>query len=146
MTKVPPSTSPSTNRFKLKQRRIFSVAFKQEIVDLLNRKESTIAAVSAQYDLHPNQLYAWLHRYSPTNYHKSTRMVIEHESDSLAAETLRKRVAELERLIGQKQIQVEYLEQIIAEASASYGVDLKKNSATKPLSGSVPTGKKGGIQ
>jgi hypothetical protein len=70
-------------------------------------------------------------------------MVVEHQSDSLAAEALRKRVAELERLLGQKQIQLEYLEQIIAQASASYGVDLKKNSAMKPSSGSESGAKKG---
>jgi transposase-like protein len=141
MHKVSPSSIAQSGPLALAQRRIFSQAFKQQVVDSLNSKSTTIAAVSAQYDLRPSVLYKWLHRYSPPHFHQGTRMVIEHESDSLAADALRKRVAELERLVGQKQVQLEYLEQIIAQASASYGVDLKKNSGTKPSNGSVSTAK-----
>lgn len=43
-----------------------------------------------------------------------------------------KRIAELERLLGRKQITIEFLEKVIDLANDHYKTDLKKNSATKP--------------
>jgi flagellar biosynthesis chaperone FliJ len=42
-------------------------------------------------------------------------------------------IKELERIIGQKQIKIDYLEKIIELADNHYEIDLKKNLNTKQL-------------
>jgi hypothetical protein len=48
----------------------------------------------------------------------------------------------LERAVGQKQLKIDYLEKLIELAGDELGMDLKKNSDTKPSSGTLKTGKK----
>jgi uncharacterized coiled-coil protein SlyX len=55
---------------------------------------------------------------------------MEDEAKKQAA--LEKRLAELERTIGQKQVQIELLEQVIALAGKELKMDLKKSFATRP--------------
>jgi len=43
---------------------------------------------------------------------------------------LKKKIADLERTLGQKQIQIEYLEALVDVAKEDLGVDLKKKGAT----------------
>ena len=43
---------------------------------------------------------------------------------------LKKKIADLERTLGQKQIQIEYLEALVDVAKEDLGVDLKKKDAT----------------
>ena len=53
-------------------------------------------------------------------------MVVEQESESARRRILESRVAELERLLGQKQVEVEYLKRVLEEGSRLVGEDLKK--------------------
>jgi transposase len=48
------------------------------------------------------------------------------ESESQKALSLQHQVAELERKVGQKQLQIDYLEKLIELASTNLGYDLKK--------------------
>ena len=50
--------------------------------------------------------------------------------------TLLKRLAELERIIGQKQMQIDYLEKMIELASDELQTDIKKNFGTQQSNGS----------
>ena len=50
-----------------------------------------------------------------------------------------KRIQELERIVGQKQMKLDYLEKMIEIAGSDLGFDLKKNTGSKPLSGSKKT-------
>ena len=43
---------------------------------------------------------------------------------------LKTKIADLERTLGQKQIQIEYLEALVEVAKEDLGVDLKKKGAT----------------
>jgi len=52
---------------------------------------------------------------------------------------LQLRLAELERIIGQKQLQIDYLEKIIELGSEEVGIDIKKKYSTEPLGGSSKT-------
>jgi hypothetical protein len=55
------------------------------------------------------------------------------ESESTKTKKLLERNAELERFIGQKQLEIEYLQKTIELASEEVGYDLKKKCATKLL-------------
>jgi hypothetical protein len=62
-------------------------------------------------------------------------------SDARKIEELRKRIKELEQLIGQKQIQIEFKEKMIELAEQMYQVDIKKKLGSKLSSGSGSTEK-----
>jgi len=46
--------------------------------------------------------------------------------------TLKKKIAELERIIGQKQILLDFKDKMIEIAEETYQVDIKKKFTTKP--------------
>lgn len=50
--------------------------------------------------------------------------------------SLENRIKELERLLGQKQVKIDYMEKMIDLAKQEYDIDIKKNSDTPPSSGS----------
>lgn len=55
--------------------------------------------------------------------------------------SLKKKVAELERIIGQKQILLDFKDKMIEIAEETYGVDIKKKISTEPLNTSGGSGK-----
>jgi len=58
--------------------------------------------------------------------------LIETMSDTKALQEIKERLAELERLLGQKQIEVEFYKKMIDLAQEHYGIDIKKNFSTPP--------------
>jgi hypothetical protein len=63
---------------------------------------------------------------------KKERFIIESESDTRQLIELKKRLSELERIIGQKQIQIDFQNKMIELAEETYGVDIKKKFFTPP--------------
>jgi hypothetical protein len=61
---------------------------------------------------------------------------VESDSDTKKLIELQKRIAELERLVGQKQIQLEFKDKMIELAEQYYRIDIKKKFENKPSSGS----------
>ena len=59
------------------------------------------------------------------------------ESEAHKTQCLQAQVAELERIVGQKQLQIDYLEQLIELASKELKVDIRKNFVTQALNKSV---------
>ena len=62
------------------------------------------------------------------------------QSEAQKTKELLQRVAELERIIGQKQLEIDFKEKMIELASDELGVDIKKKYNTKQSSGteSIP--------
>jgi len=54
------------------------------------------------------------------------------ESSLQKLKAYEKRIKELEQIVGQKQIKIDYLEKIIDLSSQHFDTDLKKNSNTQP--------------
>jgi transposase-like protein len=123
-----------------RRRRFFSEEFKQKKVREIEQKITTIAEVSRQYEVRPNNVSKWLAKYS-NNYMKGVRTIVESESDTRKLVELRAKIAELERIIGQKQVQLEFKDKMIDLAEEVYGVDIKKKFESKPSSGTGDTGK-----
>jgi len=123
-----------------RRRRSFSEEFKIKKVREIEQKITTIAQVSRQYEVRDSNVSKWMVKYGQ-NYMKGVKTIVESESDTMQIATLKARLAELERIIGQKQVQLDFKEKMIELAEEVYGVDIKKKFASTPLSGTGSTEK-----
>ena len=87
--------------------RHFSLNFKKEKVREIELGRLTVLEVSKQYEVSTVNVYRWMSKFG-TMKKKKERIVVESQSDAQQLLALKKRVAELERLVGQKQILIEY--------------------------------------
>ena len=126
---------------KERQRRIFSVSFKQKKVREIEQKATTVSQVCRQYEVTGAAVYKWLKLYGDT-YKQETKTIVELESDTRKLIEMKARIAELEQIIGQKQVQLDFRDKMIELAEEMYGVDIKKKLGTRPSSGSGKTEKK----
>jgi transposase-like protein len=121
--------------FKLSQeerrRRIFSDDFKIRKVREIEQKITSIAAVSREYQVTSGNVSNWVKKYS-TTYKKSVRLVVEMESDTHKLISLQTKIAELERIVGQKQLLIDFQLKLIELAEAEYGIDIKKKLENEP--------------
>lgn len=113
--------------------RYFSETFKKEKVKDLVEKRITVKELCVLYEVSRTSVYKWLYLYSSVE--KGSKTVVQMESEYHKTQALLQRVAELERVVGQKQMQIDYLEKGFAVASQELGYDVKKKYAPPPLSG-----------
>ena len=110
---------------EVKTTRHFSEAFKKEKVKMIEEKQMTVIQISRIYDVTRAAIYKWIRHYS-TRISKEERIVIEKESEGAKTIKLLNQVSELERKIGQKQLQIDYLEKVLELGSEEVGFDIKK--------------------
>ena len=120
---------------EIKQRRSFSEAFKRQKVKDIVEKRVSIKDISNLYEVSRNAVYKWLYAYSP-HHEQKTILVVQMESEASKTQMLQQRVAELERIIGQKQLELDFLNKLLELGSEDLGFDLKKNLSTKLSNGS----------
>ncbi len=120
----------SGKKSKLRIQRIFSDTFKQARVKEIDQGLVSVTELSKLYNVSKQSIYRWLHKYS-INHKKGVRQVVEMESESQRTQALLKRISELERLVGQKQIELEYLDKLVEISSKELKIDLKKNFDTR---------------
>lgn len=134
--------SRSTFRIKptKKPSRCFSDSFKQSKVREIERNLTTVRMVSKEYEVSTTAVYKWLYKYSFLR-SKQLRQVIEPMSDAQKIKDLRKKIQELEQLVGQKQIQLEFKEKMIELAEQLYSIDIKKKFGSSHSDGFGSTGK-----
>lgn len=129
-------------KFKLseedRRRRHFSEEFKIQKVRELERKECSISDICKEYEVSDVAVRKWKIKYS-TKFKKTTRLIVESESDTKKIQALKLKIAELERMLGQKQIQLEFKDKMIDLAEEIYGVDIKKKLESKLSSGTGET-------
>lgn len=124
--------------FEIRKQRYFSEEFKRVKVKELTEKQITIREICELYKVSRQSVYTWLYRYSP-HYEKGTNQIIEMESESRKSKLLLERVAELEGVIGRKQLTIDYLEKLVDVAGRELGYDLKKTFGPNSLNGSGVT-------
>jgi transposase-like protein len=122
-----------------RRRRVFSEDFKRKKVREIEQKITTIAEVSREYEVRASNVSKWLTQYSP-NRMKSVRTIVESESDTRKLFDLQQKIAELERVIGQKQLLIDFQAKMMELAEQEYGIDIKKKFERKPLSGTGSIG------
>lgn len=115
---------------KLRKQRVFSDTFKRQKVKEIDQGLVSVTELSKLYSVSVQSIYRWLHKYS-MNHQKGVIQVVQMESESQKTKQLLERLAELERIVGQKQIQIDYLEKLVELGSEELKIDLKKNFDTK---------------
>lgn len=110
----------------IRQRRHFSEEFKREKVKELISKLYSISSFCKLWDVTPVTVYRWIYKYS-SSFKQGTIMVIQKESEATRTADLLTKVADLERALGQKQMQIDFLEKVVEIASKELEVDIKKN-------------------
>lgn len=118
-------------RFKMstseKRRRVFSRAFKVKKVKEIEQKKVTIAQVSRAYAVSKTSIHRWINEYGSAN-EKIERVIVEEKSDTAILLKYEKKIAELERLVGQKQVLIDFQAKMIELAEKEYRIDIKKKS------------------
>jgi transposase-like protein len=130
-----------TTNVKLKQRRIFSEDFKKARVKEYESGKFTVKELGRLFNVNEVIIYRWIYRYSVYN-RKSTKIVEMNDSGTKKLKDLESRIKDLERVVGRKQLEIEYLEKMIELANEEFNIDIKKNSNTPQSSGSGKTSKK----
>ena len=119
------------NQLKLstseRQRRHFSESFKLQKVREIETGQTKVSEICSQYQVSSSAVYKWIEKFGIMK-DKKERFVIETASDTRQLVELKKRISELERIIGQKQIQIDFQSKMIDLAEETYGVDIKKKN------------------
>lgn len=122
-----------------RQRRAFSESFKIEKVRGIESGQIRPCEIMRQYEVSYSSVYKWIKKYG-SKPDQPEKLIVESKSDTKELLELKKQLAELERIIGQKQILIDFKDKMIELAEQEYGIDIKKNYSTRP---SLGTGKKG---
>lgn len=117
-----------------RQLRYFSEEFKKQKVRDIESNLCSIRDISKEYQVTTTAIYKWLYKYSEMR-KKGIRQVVESESDTKKIQALQEKVKELERIIGQKQLLLDFQSKVIEIAEQEYKVDIKKKFGDKPFSG-----------
>ena len=125
---------------KLKKLRIFSEEFKKLRVKEFEKGEFTVREIARLYGVNCQAIYTWIYKYSTYN-KKGLRIVEMKSSSKQKVKELQDQIKELERIVGQKQINIDYLEKMIEIAKDELDIDIKKNFDTIQLTGSGKTDK-----
>jgi len=129
-----------TPDLRTRNNRYFSVDIKKKVVQDLERNLTRVTDVCKAYDVSKTSVYKWIYKYS-TMAKKQHRQVVEPKSDTQKIIALEERIKELERIIGQKQLDIDFKDKMIELAEQRYNIEIKKKSGTKPSSGSGVTKK-----
>jgi transposase-like protein len=124
-----------------RRRRTFSESFKIKKVREIESGKAKIPEICKAYEVSDSAIYYWIKKYGIMS-KKKERFVVESESDTQELLALKKKVAELERIIGQKQLMIDFKDKMIDIAEDMYGVDIKKKLSEPPSNTSGSTEKK----
>lgn len=110
--------------------RRFSESFRRKKVQEIESGQVKISEVCRVYQTSRASVYKWIKKFGNMK-SKQERIIVETESDSKKLIEMQKRISELERMIGQKQIQIDFLTKVIDVAEETYNVEIKKNLCQK---------------
>jgi transposase len=122
---------------KTKIRRVFSESFKRAKVAEIDSGKVKVSEIVRIYQVSERAVRKWILKYS-YSYQPAIKMVVEMESESLKTEQLSKKVAELERVIGKKQLELDFLNTLVDVSSKEVGIDLRKVFFSKHSTNSIP--------
>lgn len=110
---------------KIRKIRQFSTEFKKEKVSQIDGGKITVLQLSRIYEVSATAVYKWVRKYSRYA-GQNEKVVVQKESEQAKTLLLLKKVAELEQLVGQKQVELEYLKKVIEFGSEITETDIKK--------------------
>jgi transposase len=118
--------------------RSFSDEFKKKRIKELEQNLITISEICKTYHVSRSSVYNWIYKYSIMA-KKGVKQVVEAKSDTRKIKLLEERIKELERMVGKKQIALEFKDKMIEIAEETYGIDIKKKLGSKLSSGITST-------
>jgi len=133
------TTEKFRQSLKNRQMRYFSVEFKKQKVREIEENHCKVRDICREYEVSRTSVSKWLYKYSAMR-KKGIRQVIETESDTKKVKYLREQVRELERIIGQKQLLIDFQAKAIEIAEEKYKIDIKKKFGESLSSGTGITG------
>ena len=102
-----------------RERRYFSEDFRKARVKELEEGRTSVSEISRVYKVSNSAVYKWLRKYS-SQYKKAVVKVVELKSETAKRKHLEERLIRLEQVVGQKQIEIEYLTQLIEIAEEQW--------------------------
>lgn len=114
--------------------RYFSEGLKRKKVEEIEKNISKISEICREYQVSKTSVYKWIYKYSLMR-KKGIKQVVEARSDTRKILYLKEQVKELERIVGKKQILIDFQEKVIDLAEQEYHVDIKKKFGTIPYAG-----------
>lgn len=121
--------------------RSFSEDFKRAKIRDLERNVTSIPDICKTYSVSRTSVYKWIYKYSVMA-KKQVKQVVEAKSDTQKIKALQERIKELEQIIGQKQLLLEFKDKMIEIAEATYNIDIKKKVGSRLSSGTTSIGKR----
>ncbi|MFY7731985.1 MAG: transposase [Bacteroidia bacterium] len=121
--------------------RHYSDDFKREIVSVFESGKLSVLQLEKLYGISNSLIYNWIYKFSTFN-EKGFRVVEMKESNIDKLKHLEQKIKELEQIVGQKQIKIDYLEKMIDIAKEDLNIDIKKNYNTPQSTGSEGIKKK----
>jgi len=125
----------SGSKLEIKQRRIFSEVLKKQVVKDLVSKRTSVKELMLEHQVSAQTVYRWLYQYSTAHQSKCT-LVVQMKSEATKTLELQNRLAELERIVGQKQLEIDFLNKLLEIGSKELDIDIKKNFSFKLSNGS----------
>ena len=119
---------------RIRRKRKFSEDFKLKIVKEYESGEFSVVEMAKIYDISFQTIYNWIYKYS--KYNKQSIQVEMKDSQAHKIKQMEARIKELEQAVGQKQMNIDYLEKMIELAKENYDIDIKKNSNSLHSGGS----------
>jgi len=118
-----------------RRNRYFSEDFKRRKVREIDQNIATIAEICREYQVSNVAVYKWIYKYSIMR-KKGVKQIVESKSDTRKIQQLKDQIKELERIIGQKQLLIDFQQKAIELAEQEYKIDIKKKFGDKPYFGS----------
>lgn len=81
--------------------------------------------VSREYEVSRSCVYKWLYAFSSYR-KKGIRQVLELKNETNKLTQYKEKIRELEQVLGQKQLKIDFLEKMVDLAEEEYSVDIKK--------------------
>lgn len=123
---------------KQRQYRYFSEEFKKQKVRDIENNILAVSDICREYEVSKTSVYKWIYKFSAMK-KKGVRQVIESESDTKKLQALKEHIKELERVLGQKQLLIDFQSKVIELAEEEYQIDIKKKFGEQHYSGSGTT-------
>jgi transposase len=117
------------NITKIQKRRQFSKDFKRKLVSEFESGKYSVAELGRLHKIQFQVIYNWIYKFS--NFQEQGYRVVEMtESSNNKVKDLELKIRELERVVGQKQLTIDYLNTMMEVAKDELDIDIKKNFGT----------------
>lgn len=123
-----------SKKVTLRSKRLYSEEFKRVQVKEYESGHLTVSEIGKLYGIAETLIYRWIQKFS--TYNKRKISIVEmKESSTQKIKELQDRIKELERAVGLKQLNIDFLEKMIELAQTELDVDIKKNFANSQSGG-----------